>query len=275
MTSPNGPNVAPKHEPLPEVVRIQSGDVVADINPQGAFIETFQVGEGDAATDVFFPFTFIDGKPRGTHLCLPNFGPDATKTLPQHGFARNVQWQVLESDRANQARLVYQHVEGEYAGLVAELHIQVDQTEDDESTGEGGTLTVDLLLSNQGTSPMRVAPALHNYFALPEGVSAEEVEVLGKTYGREDLHSSITEDWPTDNEGYEEPLLVEFPEHRIIMQGTGMHKFTAWTNFEGPYICVEPSVAGASFNEAQGAAEEYLAPGIPRMYRVVIEAEMK
>ena len=34
----------------------------------------------------------------GCHVCLPQFGPAGKSNLDQHGFARDMEWEVLEEE---------------------------------------------------------------------------------------------------------------------------------------------------------------------------------
>jgi glucose-6-phosphate 1-epimerase len=279
MTSQSNPNQPPVHETAHDIVRIESGGVAAEVNPQGAFIEKFGLTDQYGSfRDILFPYNAAAEKPRGTHLCLPNFGPDATGNLDQHGFARTVAWEVLGSSDS-ELKMQYKHTEGDYSGLTAELHLRVQSNEQSEDAygavnrkPNAGTLVLDLMLLNEGQHTMRVAPAVHNYFALPEGMSPEEILVEGKSYSRQSLEDSTTELWPTDNDGLLQPVKIELPEHSITMHSNNFNHYTTWTNFAGPYICVEPSAAGPSFLNEQGGPDEYLEVNKTKLFRMAVEA---
>lgn len=275
-------NQAPTSEKAHELVQIQNGNVLATINPQGAYVQQFAVIDSAGERhDILFPKSTIDGKPRATHLCLPNFGPDATGELAQHGFARDVTWEII-GQSTEELKMQYRHTQGSYAGLTAELHLRVNPHEQPEDEADeihknlgGGALVLDLMLLNEGGHFMRVAPAVHNYFALPKDVSAETVVVHNKTYNREDLEAATTELWPTDSNELLQPVTVEFPRHTVVMHSNNFNHYTAWTNHAGPYICVEPSAAGPSFLNEQAGKDEHLEVNKAKLYRMVIETVLK
>ena len=110
----------------------------------------------------------------GAPVCWPWFGPhpeDPSK--PGHGFARNLDWQVLESTRLrNRARLIMGFTPGpeqaEFWPHAAELQLSVTL---------GDTLDLALSTRNTGSVPITITQALHTYFHVGD-ISSARVEGL-------------------------------------------------------------------------------------------------
>ncbi len=109
----------------------------------------------------------------GIPICWPWFGPHPTdNTKPQHGFARDMLWQVKST------KTLYNGTE-----IILSLH-------DDESSFAlwpyrftleltftiGKNLTVALKTHNSGEKPFTITQALHSYFHVG---TVEEVEIHG------------------------------------------------------------------------------------------------
>ncbi len=233
----------------------------AVVNPLGGYVESFSCSHDDGNTvDLFYPKQEIAKKLRGgMHICLPNFGKDVTGRLSQHGFGRNAQWSVQSTLNTESTRLLLiPPQESEYRFLGAQMVISLYKR----------AITTDLLLTNEGEEPLRVAPAFHPYFALPNGVSPSQVAVNGELTGPETLLASVTHD-TTDL------TTVETPQYTATLENLGFDKTTIWSDGNGDYICVEPSANGSTFLEPIGDASEYLQPKQQRMYRTIISFALK
>jgi len=109
----------------------------------------------------------------GVPVCWPWFGPHAGGALPSHGFARNLDWQVLSSGRAGGAtflvmglqdsertRAVWPHA------FALQLRVEV-----------GAELGFELASTNRGRDDFLVGEALHSYFRIGD-IGAVRVEGL-------------------------------------------------------------------------------------------------
>ncbi|HEU0266718.1 MAG TPA: hypothetical protein VFQ70_03750, partial [Candidatus Saccharimonadaceae bacterium] len=199
------------------------------------------------------------GKYRGgCHVCLPNFGPDLTGTLSQHGFGRSIEWERNFNDEPDAVALTMPLVGDDYpdyAGLRAELRYAT-------SDAGGPHTTLQLNVSNEGSDILRVAPAFHPYFAKgPE----DTVWLDGQKLGLAELS---------------EAQFCSGPDHTLVIGGRELRlaseqlqEWAIWTDAPDKYICVEPTLVGPSFSRA-GAPDprELLAPGDIRTYEFQIYA---
>jgi glucose-6-phosphate 1-epimerase len=107
--------------------------------------------------------TFKPGKSLrgGAPVCWPWFGPHPDDTSkPAHGFARNLDWEVMEAAEVPEGnRLVLRFIPGEAEAVLwphrAELTLAVTL---------GERLRADLTTLNTGDSPIVLTQAVHTYF---------------------------------------------------------------------------------------------------------------
>jgi glucose-6-phosphate 1-epimerase len=265
---------------LPEgIIQLVDGNAVAEVNRQGAYIDRFAIG----TEEILFPTQLVQSKRRGTHLCLPNFGADVTGKLHQHGYAREVQWDVADEAASSSAiHLRYQPDRRKrYSGLLSDLKVSVADLSG-ESEAPTALLTLALSTTNTSEERLRVAPAVHPYFMLTDTIGADGVVIDNRAYPADVLGQAPTQPWPTDTRGFPEEVELEMMksdsfdfERRLVLRVLGFEQMTVWTDLEGPYLCVEPSLAGASFTNDEGAPNEYLSPGRTAMYQLQIEAEVR
>ncbi len=134
-----------------------------DICLQGAQITTYRPQNGMDVLWMSPDNTFDNGKPirGGIPICFPWFGPAGDKSLPAHGFARNMVWNVLETKslpagetlvklilKSNNETKTMWPFEFE-----AVLSVQI-----------GSKLTVMLTITNTGKRTFTYGSALHSYF---------------------------------------------------------------------------------------------------------------
>ena len=111
----------------------------------------------------------------GSPVCWPWFGPHPENpSLPGHGFARNLNWQVLETSQLRDAtRIILCFKPGEEENKVwphqAELSLSITM---------GETLEMSLTTRNQGNTSFTITQALHTYFNIGDiaGVRVEGLE---------------------------------------------------------------------------------------------------
>lgn len=216
------------------------------VDKQGAYLTELYDRTGKA---VLFPRTDLEGKTRGgCHVCLPNFGPDASGRLAQHGFGRTLDWKSAASEEPGVADLYLPAGTDEYAGLKAALHIAVGD--------EGGDhLTMRLDVGNHGAEPLRVAPGFHPYFAVSEG---DSVQLDGI---------------PLDLTALADTEFVDGSSHELVIGGRRLRlhsdelqRWAVWTDQRGGYVCVEPTLAGPTFLNNEPLDTEMLAPDAVQSY---------
>jgi hypothetical protein len=156
------------------------------INHAGAQVMSYISG----GKDVFAtrPDAVLDGsKPiaGGVPICFPQFGPGP---IQQHGFARNLKWDCLDSREEsasgnrgfsysrNNARAVYELLSTKET-LSMWPHKFNCQYMVDLSAG---TLRVELRVINYGDTNMTFTAALHTYFAVED---IDKVRLLGEFKG--------------------------------------------------------------------------------------------
>jgi glucose-6-phosphate 1-epimerase len=115
----------------------------------------------------------------GIPICWPWFGPHPTDSaLPQHGFARTAEWQVVAVERLfdGRTRLAFRLPDGH--GGVAWPH----RTELIYMVTVGQALELDLVTRNAGDEPVTVGQALHTYFRVGDAAAVTVLGVEGCRY---------------------------------------------------------------------------------------------
>lgn len=233
-------------------IELWNGDTKAIIDTEGAWLTNLS----DQSGDIFFPKRSLrssDGATKirgGCHVCLPNFGPDAANIQPQHGFARTSQW-VVARQSLSSATLTLSGVEGEYAPLVMELLYEVLPM----------GLRMELTVRNTGSIALRCAPGFHPYFSLAR--SENEVRIDDESCMLEDL------DEVQFTEGQVHTLTTQA--RAFTLRTKGLPVLARWTDMLAPYICIEPTLAGFSFNQATPLDIEMLLAGEHRRYELTVE----
>ena len=236
----------PKHEPF-------------RYSQLGGIIETLFDSRGQA---ILLPRRQLEsGSYRGgSHVCLPNFGPDATGQLKQHGFGRDVSWKLV-SRKGNSVYLAMDADEnlipGLYHGLSATQHFNYVE---DEHSG-GGVFSTQLGVKNNSDHAMRLDPGFHPYLYLPEGYAELEGQTVDPISfaGTEFIHK------PSSVDGKPNPVVLITRTHKIEVWGVNLERYAIWSmgdTGEEAYLCIEPTFAGARFAESTSPqADELLLPG--------------
>jgi galactose mutarotase-like enzyme len=226
-----------------------SGPTKAIVDPMGAWLTNLSDDNGD----ILYPkraFQTSDGTKKdrgGLFVCLPNFGPGGSSSLAQHGFGRTQAWDVLDKTEAS-ILLKLQSPEGEYAALNAVLSYQLNDH----------LLMAALDLTNDGDHDLRIAPAFHPYFATGEGA----VKVNGEEQSLDELADTVFV------EGEEQEIDVD---GRVInCESQQLGTWAKWTDQLGPYMCVEPTLAGYSFLNDTPKPIELLKPGETRTFSLTL-----
>lgn len=217
------------------------------IDPQGAYVTRLV---DQANTPILFERTEINGKRRGgSHVCLPNFGPDASGILAQHGFGRTSEWQLMRDDEGVK-ELSIVPVAGEYADLRATILYTYDEA--------SSQFTMALTVTNQGDDTLRVAPGFHPYFAVgdePVQLDGAQIDLTG--YAGTEYATGPTRELRIGNRA-------------LQLHSEQLTTWALWTDLAGKYFCVEPTLRGPSFLSPETAPDEQLAAGEQRSYEFTI-----
>lgn len=229
-------------------VEIWSGTAKAIIDPQGGYLTNLS----DEAGDIIFPKRTIknaagEQKIRGgCHVCLPNFGPGGESNLPQHGFGRDMSWEVTDSTD-NSVLLTLKNGRDGYEDLESVVTYQLSDTR----------LLITLEIINNGKKPLRVAPAFHPYFY----VAGDEATIDGKTEQKHAFADTVFE----KGEG----RTLTQGSRTITVSSENLPVWALWTDELGQYFCVEPTVNGYAFLSPQ-KDDESLAPEASKTYKTII-----
>lgn len=109
----------------------------------------------------------------GIPICWPWFGPHpADNTKPQHGFARDMLWQVKSTRTLyNGTEVVLSLSDNEMSYALWPFHFTLELT-----FTVGKHLTVELKTVNSGDKPFTITQALHTYFKVG---NIQETEITG------------------------------------------------------------------------------------------------
>lgn len=146
------------------VAEVANSQAESTLALQGAHIMTFTPRGQEPVVWLSKFAKFAPGKSirGGVPVCWPWFGPHATDaTLPGHGFARTVMWDVLETkamdDGATFLRFGLIETEATRAQWPHASTVQLEVT-------VGKALRVELVTRNTGKAPFVLGEALHTYF---------------------------------------------------------------------------------------------------------------
>jgi D-hexose-6-phosphate mutarotase len=153
----------------------------AEIALQGAQVLTWAPAGQPAVVWLSPAAKFAAGKSLrgGAPVCWPWFGPhpdDPAK--PGHGFARNVDWEVVAAERtAAGTRLVLGLTPG-----AAQQTLWPYQATLELAVTAGERLAMELTTRNTGTIPLSITQALHTYFHVGDIASARVEGLDGCEY---------------------------------------------------------------------------------------------
>lgn len=230
-------------------IEIWSGKTKAIVDSQGAYLTNLS----DEVGDIIFPKRTITApggskKTRGgIHVCMPNFGPGGSSGQPQHGYGREMKWEVSDTTDGSVLLTLAKGV-GEYVNLAAVLTYQLSDRQ----------LLTTLELVNNGTSGIRVAPAFHPYFY----AANDEV-----TVDSEKKEKALFED--AVFESRKEHTLQQ-ADRTITIASDNLPVWALWTDSLGKYFCIEPTADGFSFLNDDPKTGEMLAGDDSRVYQMTI-----
>jgi galactose mutarotase-like enzyme len=251
----------------------ESGARVVIAPARGGMVTRFSVGEVpvlflDEATlrdpaqsvrggiPILFP---ISGKlPQGRYAARGQ-----TFEMKQHGFARNLPWQLLEQSTDNGVRVTL----GLEANEVTRVQYPFEFALRFTYRLQQGTLTLEQRFENRGDVPMPIQPGLHPYFFVPDATKArarvetDATRAHDNTTGKEVVLSGPIAfagrelDLHLLDHGPRETVLhrADLPSIHITF-GADQHVLVLWTLPGKDFLCVEP------WSEKFGAFAEGRAP---------------
>jgi D-hexose-6-phosphate mutarotase len=147
------------------LIRVVSDTSTAEIYPLGAHVTHFQRKNEEPLLFMSEASEFEVGKPirGGVPIVFPWFG--GRDGMPAHGFARLAVWDIVTSRVLADGSVM--------------LHFRLpqdDEFETDFIVTVGDTLTMELTVTNTGSSDFRFESCLHTYFRIGD---IHQVEVAG------------------------------------------------------------------------------------------------
>lgn len=154
-----GVKVAEGQGNLPKVVLTSSHGSEAELYLFGGCITSWKVSD----KDLLFvrPDAVFNGqKPisGGLPHCFPQFGPGV---IQQHGFARNMNWSVVDSQDTEEKPVVTLELkEGPYSRAMWDYTFQATY----KVILDAKSLSTELVITNTDSKPFSFSTALHTYF---------------------------------------------------------------------------------------------------------------
>lgn len=209
-------------------IRLENSIARLEVNTNGAYIDNFEV----KGNPIFFPKVMVKIGEQlkirgGMHICAPNFGLDNTlKSLPSHGFGRDLLWEVLEQ-REDFIKLSLDGVD-----TYKEVRFIVSYKLD------GPNLLLNLEIENNSNEEKLIAPGFHPYFYADH----RPVTINDKNIDKADLPKSIYE------RGQNQKFTINSNDVEILGL-KNINRYVFWSDFKGDYICIEPTYNGNAFED--------------------------
>ena len=188
---------------------------------QGAHLMSFQPKDGKEMLWVS-PKTLLEsGKPirGGIPLCLPWFGPHPEDKTWLHGFARNRQWTLADSETlADGATRLTLELAGD-AALCAlwphEFCFRMTIT-------VGKALTLEVSAENRSSTPAPLAFAFHTYFAVPDVAEISVSGLEGTTYiDKTDNLARKVQEGEARISAMTDRVYLDVPAQQVLKSGSG------------------------------------------------------
>ena len=199
---------------------IKHNDLEVKIDTLGAYIIEFNK-DGE---QIFYPKKEIKvtntSKIRGgNHVCLPHFGVSEKINQSNHGFARSLEWEILEENEDKLILTLQAAVKG-YEQMKVTLEYSL----------EDNIFISKLTVENLGEKSFSISPAFHPYFSYKDvnslKVNGEMLEITDQV--RESLFQGQVEE-------------IELDGKKISLENKNLNKFVIWTDELDKYICIEPT----------------------------------
>ena len=231
-----------------DVIELWNGSTKALVSIDGGWLTNVSDDNGD----ILFPkrqLTAADGSKKqrgGCHVCLPNFGPGGLSDQAQHGFGRQMVWEV---GRQTQSEVTLELPSGddEYADLSSQLTYTLGEA----------SMTMKLKVTNNGDQPLWVAPGFHPSFAMT--ADEGQVGINGDVIDVQDLADTL---FLTGNS-----MQLSLQKRTITLSSDDLTTWASWSDQLGKYVCLEPTYAGNAFeNDDDAPDDQLLQPGQSRTY---------
>lgn len=206
-------------------IKLKEKDLEITVNTYGAYIEKFTKDK----KPIFFPKLLIKIKDElktrgGMHPCIPNFGKSEIKDLVQHGFGRISFWDIEEKNE-NTIKLKLEG-KGEYENTIYHIKYQI----------KNSSLLIDLKIENKSNKDVPIAPAFHPYFYVDKKFKIKNLDL--EKINLEDTYFLK-----------EKKAYLKSKYHDISIENENFKEFAIWTDYNGEYLCIEPSYNGPSFTK--------------------------
>ena len=199
-----------------------------------------------------------DGKPASTHPCLPNFGlitKGPLKALPQHGPARNQEWQLIKT-----SPLTYQWQMEPIDGFYPKGLVTIRQFE----LSEAGEFKFELILENQGRKSIRANPGEHIYFNCAYNLR-KQVRINDTSVDPKSWETTI---YLPLNQGENRLYIPTIG--KLCLTVSRYTKCACWSVPNACFICIEP--IGGEPNEIYDYQFE-IKPGRTVLYALVLKQD--
>ncbi|MDO4779178.1 MAG: hypothetical protein Q4A42_06460 [Tissierellia bacterium] len=213
------------------MIKISSEKIVAKIDEFGAYITDLKYND----MDILYPKTELEisGNLKlrgGSHVCFPVFGPAQKIGLNQHGFGRELEWNILEVSE-NSVKLHLKNKFESWRDMEATLEYIV----------KGETLVCKLKVKNKGGNDLQISPGFHPYFKL---YGEKEFRIDGENINFDDpkLRDTLFK---------KDVKELETKRYIIKFKNQDLSKFAIWTDQVDDYICVEPTNRGIALSKGE------------------------
>lgn len=155
---------------LPLVTLTSPSGSVAEVYLYGACTTSWKLPSGEDLLFVRPDAVFTGKKPisGGIPHCFPQFGPGA---IQQHGFARNLPWELVSAEAGAEPSIVLRLTPNEYTTAMWDYHFEALF----KITLGDSDLKTQLMIKNTDSKPFEFSTALHSYFR----AAIEKVTVKG------------------------------------------------------------------------------------------------
>lgn len=229
---------------------LKSGNLELVVDSEGAYIDALKYN----GIDILFAKRYIleNGQEKvrgGSHPCFPHFGPAVKVNLPQHGFARNKNWKIINA-RENEIILKLENAHEDWKNVVATIVYTINSNE----------FETKLLVENNSDEAIYVTPGFHPYFAYADG---NDIKLNGEKFElKEDL---------VDSYFIDEVRSFETTNYKINFETQNLNKFVLWTSFSGKFLCVEPSFNFKALEDDKELAKIESGKSMEFNYKIYIE----
>jgi D-hexose-6-phosphate mutarotase len=208
---------------------LQSGTTTAIFVTNGAYLTSMKSDE----TDILFPAQKLGEKLRGgIPVCAPVFGSGESVGLKQHGFARDVEWEVV-SQADDEATLSFEDKRNHelpeaYQGCVMTYTVKIREN----------SLVMNLIIENHGETAFIYSPGFHPYFPTSD---ATNVTIKTDTSYQFDSDKLAATQFLPPQTG---TINVDLDTVKVTLASDSLQQYAVWSANPDSYICVEPTMAG-------------------------------